>query len=68
MPLYEIMSLFKKTVDIEKILLYIVRVDARFEVGEVTESITISGAAPTLKTDKTDVSQTIGTHQVEIYQ
>src|SRR5436309_2224135 len=37
----------------------VVRVDAMFEVGEVTESITVSGAAPSLKTDKSDVSQTI---------
>src|SRR5262245_4360187 len=43
----------------------IVRVDATFEVGEVTESVTVSGSTPTLKTDKSDVSQTITTHQVE---
>lgn len=44
----------------------IVRVDIpSLQVGAVTESVTVTGAAPMLKTDNADVSQTITTRQVE---
>lgn len=37
----------------------IVRVDATMEIGQTTESVTVTGAPPLLKTDRTDVSSTI---------
>jgi Carboxypeptidase regulatory-like domain len=43
----------------------VVRVDPTLQLGEITESVTVTGAAPMLKTDKADVSETIGTRQVE---
>lgn len=42
----------------------VVRVDATLEVGAPTESVTVTGAAPMLKADAADVSQTIGRRQV----
>src|SRR5688572_29808450 len=36
-----------------------VRVDLRLELGAVTEQVTVSGAPPILKTEKTDVGQYI---------
>src|SRR6266849_5179538 len=41
-----------------------VRLDARIELGAVTEQITVSGAAPILKTEKTDVGQYIPEQQL----
>ena len=41
-----------------------VRVDLRLELGAVTEQVTVSGAAPILKTEKTDVGQYIPEQQL----
>jgi hypothetical protein len=37
----------------------IVRVDVKLDVGQVSEQVTVTGAPPALKTDRTDVSSTI---------
>jgi len=42
-----------------------VRVDAVLELGPVTEEVTVSSAPPLLKSDKTDVSQSIAEDLVE---
>ncbi len=41
-----------------------IRVDARLELGGVTEAVTVSGAPPILKTEKTDVGQYIPEQQL----
>lgn len=41
-----------------------VRTDARLEVGGVTEAVTVSSAPPILKTEKTDVGQSISEQQL----
>lgn len=43
----------------------VVRVDATMEVGEVTDTVTVTGAAPMLKTETVDVSQTIDRRQIQ---
>lgn len=43
----------------------IIRVDVTLEVGLVTEEIKVTGEAPILKTEKSDVSQSIDRNQVE---
>jgi outer membrane receptor protein involved in Fe transport len=43
----------------------VVRVDATLKVGPVTQQVTVSGAAPMLKTDKADVSLTISDNNIE---
>ncbi len=42
----------------------VVRADATLQIGAVVESITITGAAPMLKTEKGDVSHTIEAQQI----
>lgn len=42
-----------------------VRVDAKLEAGEVTETVEVSGAPPLLKTDRGDLSQQLQRTQVE---
>ncbi len=41
------------------------RVDATLQTGNVSEQITVSGAPPTLETDRADVSETVGSREVE---
>src|SRR5207248_1888166 len=40
------------------------RVDSVLELGPVTQQITVSAAPPLLKTDRSDVSTTLGSQQV----
>ena len=42
-----------------------VRIDVKLELGEVTQEVTVSGAAPILESQKTDVATTISESQVE---
>ena len=42
----------------------IVRVDAKLEVGQISDSVTVNDAPPILKTDRTDVSRTIEASEV----
>ena len=42
-----------------------VHIDARLELGGVTETVTVSGAPPILKTEKTDVGQYIPEEQLK---
>ncbi len=41
-----------------------VRVDATLEVGDVSQEITVTAAAPSLKTDRADVSETIAREEI----
>jgi hypothetical protein len=41
-----------------------IRLDAHLELGGVTEQVTVSGAAPILKSEKTDVGQYIPEQQI----
>ena len=43
----------------------IVRVDAKMEVGQVSDSVTVNDAPPILKTDRTDVSRIIEASEVQ---
>ena len=42
----------------------IIRVDAQLEVGEVSQEVTVTAAAPLLKTDQSDISHQITERQV----
>lgn len=42
----------------------IVRVDVRLDVGQTTESITVTGAPPLLKTDRSEVSHTFEAQEI----
>jgi outer membrane receptor protein involved in Fe transport len=43
----------------------VVRVDAQLQVGDVTQSVEVSGEIPQLQTEKSDVSTTFGSQTVE---
>lgn len=42
----------------------VIRIDAALQVGATSQEITVTGAAPVLKTDKSDVSDTITSTQI----
>jgi Carboxypeptidase regulatory-like domain/TonB dependent receptor-like, beta-barrel len=43
----------------------VVRVNATLEVGAVTQTVTVTGAPPVLQAETADVSQTLGSRQIE---
>ena len=43
----------------------VVRVDPILDLGEVSETVTVTGAAPMLKTDTVDVSQILNRRQIQ---